>query len=317
MLNFVLILIGAVGLFLAISAAFGFFRPSEAKILATGGKVLKEISLKGKMETLLRQAHAPISVREFVTISLAIGAGLAVATYLVAGGLIVPCVLFFCGGVIYYLYLIERRDKYMLKYEEAMPLVTIIIREYLRVHGTNLVGALEEITHEGPKLVQQDFWDLSAAFQHPANIDMEIINKILTYRNSPGLAKIIELLLSYSGTEISMITKALDELQVTIQKEADIASENAANVMGPKRNLMIICAIVLFVTAFLIISSPIFRQVYASTIGQIVLLAVLAMTAGAYVIGSRATSKASMARPYVIKYPEQRVQAAPRRTLEH
>jgi hypothetical protein len=79
---------------------------------------------------------------------------------------------------------------------------------------------------------------------------------------------------------------------------------------------MIICGIVLFVTAFLIISSPIFRQVYASAIGQIVLLAVLGMTASAYVIGSRATSKASMARPYVIKYPEQRVQAAPQRTFE-
>jgi Flp pilus assembly protein TadB len=309
MLNAILILLGTLGAFLLVSSLFGFFKTKE-RLVRSDGETLRELDLQGKLATLLHQAHAPLKVSEFLMISAAIGAALALAAFLVTGGLMLSLVLLIGGGFIYYLYLLERRDKLILVYEDAMPQVIVIIREYLRVHGSDLVGAIQEVVNEGPEVVASDFRTLAAAFRLSGSVDIEAVNEVLTYRNSPSLSKIVELLLLYRGTNISSLSEALENLQVTIDEEVDIAAENASVVYGPKRNLLMICGIVLAVTMLMVSWSPIFRAFFGTLPGQFTLLTAIGITVGMYYLGSRAAARASMTRPYAIKYPEKRSASA-------
>jgi len=305
MLNVLLVLIGSLGVFMIITSLFSVFQFKKG-LGSRGSLAIREISLAGKLETLLRQAHAPIKVREFLMVSGGIGLALGGAAFLVTRGLLISLVMLLGRGVLYYLFLLEKREKLLLLYEEGMPQVIVILREYLRVHGSDLVGAIQEVASEGPEVVQSDFQQLAAAFKISSNIDVQTINEVMTFRNSPSLSKVVELLLLYRGINVGSLPEALESLQVTIDEEVDIAAENASEVYGPRRNLLMICLIVLGVTVMMVVGSPIFRAFYGTLPGQVTLLVAIGLTVGMYFLGTRAASRASMTRPYVLRYPEKR-----------
>ena len=300
-MNLLWAILGGVGVALILSAYL--YKPKEKDLLA---KEVKRVTVQDRIKTLLRQAHAPIEVSEFLMISVGIGTALALAAFFVTGGLLVPLVLFFSGALLYYQILIERRHKMTVLYEEALTSVVIIIKEHFRVYGFNLPAALEMVAKRGPEITQQDFWGMALAFKDPNAVDMQTINDVLTYRNSPNLTKLVEAMLIYQGVRLESLPQALAELQPTMEMEVEIAAENAALVHGPKKNLMLICGIAILVMLVMILTAPMFRQFYATFLGQFTLLVALILTLSAYLLGVRIANRASMTRPYVVKFPEQR-----------
>jgi len=265
----------------------------------------QSISVRKALENLLYQAQAPISIAEFLFTCLGLGVLLAFAIYLVSGAVFVSIITFFAGVLLYYAHLMNRREKLARTYEEAQPQVIYTLYFYLKSYGLDFSGAIKNVGEAGPEIARPDWQAVAAAFSQ-ADIDVESLNRLLTYRGSPSFTRIVEALLLFRGENIHELPRVLEDLRRDISQEVEISRESAVAIFGAKRQLMLVAMMPVALALVFILMMPSFKEFYSSAIGQILLVGMWLFSAGVYALGARAAAKASSVRPYAIRLAESR-----------
>jgi tight adherence protein B len=312
-MNTILTLSGAIGLFLIVMGLLeNLWRP-KAKGGGLAGLENAEpliterrgLSPYNKLQTLLYQARAPITVPEFVFTSLGMGSALALVMYWVSGALLLALVMLLAGAFTYYLYLTGRRDRLARQYEEIQPQVVYTLYFYIKSHGLDLIGAVKNVAQTGPEIVRDDWRTLAAAISQE-RLNVVALNRLLTHRSSPSFTRIVEALLLFRDANIAQLPQILEDLRRDISLEVEIARENAAGIFGARRQLLWVALMPLALAIVFILMMPTFKAFYQSLFGQLLLLGLWGFSGAVYLFGSRAASKASSLRPYTITLPEER-----------
>ncbi len=263
------------------------------------------ISAGEMLATFLYQARAPITATEFLFTSLGLGALLGVGMFLASGALLISLVMFLVGGFLYYIYLSTRRDNLARQYEEAQPQVIYSLYFYLKSNGLDFQGMIKNIAEAGPEIVRDD-WRNVAAAASTAKINVEALNSLLTYRNSPSFTRIVEALLLFRGDNIGQLPSILEDLRQDISLEVEIARESATHIYGARRQLLLVALMPVVLTVVFLLMMPTFKEFYQGFFGQALLLGTWAFSGIVYFFGARAASKASAVRAYGISFPEAR-----------
>jgi Flp pilus assembly protein TadB len=265
----------------------------------------RKISMLGMLNILLYQARAPISVGEFILVSLGLGALLGVLMYLVSQALLLSLVMFGIGAYLYYTYLLGRREHLSRQYEEAQAQVIYTLYFNLKSKGLDFLGMVENVAETGPEIVRED-WKKVAAAVASREPDFTVLNELITYRSSPSFTRIVEALLKFRGEKIHELARVLEDLRRDISLDVEIARENATHIFGARRQLMLVAAMPLVLSLVFILMLPTFKEFYQSGLGQLLMLGIWGFSGAVYLFGAKAASKASMVRPYVVAFAEDR-----------
>ena len=305
----------AINLILSIAITAGLYflysrlvnRPllgGERQTLAGDGKEGKRTAYFVRLEMLLYQAHAPISVAEFLGISLVIGLIIGAGIYFAMGASLVAVLLIPVGGLVYYLWLQARRETSALLYENAQVQVAYVLAGAFRSEGLNLDKAIQQVLINGPEIAREDWQTIRAALASQP-MDYAAINQVLNYRNSPGLSKIIEAI-RVNREQIKHLPAALIKLRAVINRETATARENASGLRSGKRRLLYMTAFPVVAVVMLTLFNQGLRDFYSSFIGQMLLTIVFGFIMVIYNWASGRAASASRVRPYVVTFPEGR-----------
>jgi len=311
-MNILLAMIGSVGVTLIVLAFVDLLFPGGKKgegeirlqVLPTQKKTKQTMNFFGRLEVMLFQAHANISVTEFIMVSLMVGGLLGVLIYLTTRALIVSIIMLVAGGVLYYLYLLQRREKLSMEYENLQPQVAYMMLAQFNAKGNNLMAVLEYLATGGPELIRDDWKEVWASMSS-SETDYSRINKVLSFRNSPSFTKLVEIVLMFRDNVQSM-TKVLVDVRKMIAEDVEIARENNSTIYSAKSQLTYVACMPVGLTIVFSLMMPQYADFYASFIGQIVVLISWSLCAGAYFFGATMATKASMTRPYIINLMEER-----------
>lgn len=300
------IIIAAISLMLVLGTLLGIFKPETKTIFSAPKKAIqKKASWRDNVTTLLKQSNTHMTVNEFIIVNVLIGGALGVAVFLATGG-ILPALSIMgvaCAG--YYVYLSEKRTKLMIVYEKEQPQVLQQLISYFRAVGQNLQGAIEDISLHGPEIVRDDWKVLLSAFslREP---DVRRINQLITYRNSNALSRIIESIRLYRDKDLSRLPSTWQDIRKVTIAEIDIAQDNRSKLVELRQQLLLITGMPIFLSLFMILLTPSFRDFYSSPLGQVIIMLCWGITVLAYVLINAYVTKLVNIQPYVMTFPEAR-----------
>lgn len=310
----ILAFVGGIGLFLIIVGVLEHIgiRPErprqkldELVSLDVQPRSRRKISMVGMLNILLYQARSPITAAEFILVSLGLGALMGVLMFLVSRALLLSLVMFGIGAYLYYTFLVGRRDRLGRQYEEAQAQVIYTLYFNLKSRGLDFQGMVENVAKAGPEIAADD-WKKVAAAIAPQEPNFTILNELVTYRSSPSFTRIVEALLLFRDEKIFELPQVLEDLRRDISLDVEIARENATYIFGARRQLMFVAAMPVLLSLVFMLMLPTFKEFYESGLGQMLLLGMWGFSGGVYFFGSRAASKASMVRPYVVSFAQDR-----------
>ncbi len=289
-INLIAAIFGGTGVYLIFNGLTGVFGPNS-KSLSLDDEIKKNArpGFQPRIEALLYQARAPISYGEFMATSLAIGVLVAAAFFFITRGLLVTIVGLLSGTLIYYLYLGDRRDRIGIEYENAQPEVADIIAASFRSKGYNLQAVLNQVIENGPEIAREDWIRLAAALESH-HLDQAVIGRVLEYRNSPGLWRIVEAIRLFRN-DLERLAPLMDKVKRDLSQEVAIEREIHAEMVGPRRQLMYVALMPAVLLVIFILFSPEIGAFYSSLLGQMVMIAVLGASVGIYALGVRAAEK--------------------------
>jgi Flp pilus assembly protein TadB len=288
-INLVAAIFGGAGVYLIFTGFTGnlFLSSGKRSLQGTNERASRTYS-QARIEAVLYQARAPISYAEFMATSLAIGILIAAAFFFITRGLLVTVVALLSGTGVYYLYLIDRRDRIRIEYEKVQPEVADIIAAAFRSRGYNLPAVLNQVIESGPEVAREDWIRLAAAFES-RHLDDRAISQVLEYRNSPGLWRIVEALRLFRD-DLERLAPLMEKIKRDLSQEVAIEREIVTEMVGPRKQLMYVAMMPTALLVIFILFSPEIGAFYASLVGQIVMIAVLGASALIYALGVRAAN---------------------------
>ena len=321
-INYLLALIGGVGLTLIVMTLLEKPQSKAANMLSLtlddrvlDAEPVQKATWRDRLQTMLYQTGSPISVSEFLTVSLVIGILASGAIFISTQALLLSIIVFFGGAFVYFLFLMYKRDRAIGEYESVQTQVIYTILFYLQAQGLDLYGALEHLASSGPEIARVDWQGIAAAFSS-GEPDLERIQKILTFRNSPSLVRLVESILLYRDRDIAELPKVLEDLRQDVSADVEIARENASTLTNAKQQLSIVCILPILLSFFFLTTSPMYGKFYRTVLGQMLMVGCWVIVGTVYLIGTRAAAKASMTRPYDMMIAEKRAATSYKPTQE-
>jgi Flp pilus assembly protein TadB len=257
-----------------------------------------------RLDQMLYQARLQVSAREFLSISIFLGAAAAAIMFFATGAVVAAGIGFLSGSAIYYILLEQRRDKNLESYEQAMPNALREMRGAFRLRGLSLTKALRHVAEHGPEVVCQDFEELTAAFSG-ASIDMARIQRLLGLRGSYALDRVTEVFLQFHSTP-QRVPEMLDLLIPRLRREVAVRRETRANISGPQRELLVVAIMPFALVIFFRVAAPEYGAFYSTALGQLLLVVAWILDLVIYLFAIRAVRSAISPMPYHRDLPEQR-----------
>jgi Flp pilus assembly protein TadB len=269
-----------------------------------GGLKSEANSLLERLDQMLYQARLQVSVNEFLSISIFLGLAAGVIMFFATGAIVAALIGFLSGSVLYYIILEQRRDRNLESYEQAMPNALREMRGAFRLRGLSLTQALRQVAEHGPKVVRQDFEELTAAFSS-SSIDMARIQRLLGLRGSYALDRVTEVFLQFHSTP-QRVPEMLDLLIPRLRREVAVRRETRANISGPQRELLVVAVMPFALVIFFRITAPEYGSFYSTALGQLLLIVAWIMDLAIYLFALRAVRAVINPMPYHRDVPEQR-----------
>jgi len=265
---------------------------------------IKKMTFNERLASWLYQAKAPITPAEFLGASFILGLLVAAVIFFTTRALFLSFIGLIGGAVIYYLYLLDRKEKASAEYELVQPAVAQILLFAFETFGETLDLTLAQVADHGPEIVREDWKKIQAAFsgQKPS---IEIIREAVNYRSSPGFSRLVELILQFH-TDVGRVAQLLVDITKEIQRDVTIARLNKASMSGAKRELAIVAALPVFVVLFVSLAMPGFGDFYGTFLGQIVVIVSWGMTGFIYFFATNSAKKAINPREFAFTIPEDR-----------
>ena len=153
--NLIIAFMGAAGVFASV-LALGMRRRVEIK-----GVVEPSVGLISRLSQHLTEADLHVTAGEFLRTSLLLGVGIAVLAYLLITTFTAALLGLVVGGLVYYTYLVDRRDRRRQEYQDALVDVIGLLVEGFKA-GNTLQAAFETVAQYGPEIVREDWSQVTA-----------------------------------------------------------------------------------------------------------------------------------------------------------
>ncbi|MCB2160624.1 hypothetical protein KQH40_00900 [bacterium] len=300
-INLVFAITGGAGVYLIFAGVTEHLSPPRAISASRAEKERKGPSFQQRIESMLYQARAPISYAEFMGTSFAIGLIVSFAFFFLTKGFLVSLFGLVVGMALYYVYLSGKKDKVAIEYEKVQPEIADIMAASFRSKGYNLPAVLNQVIVSGPEIARDDWIRLAAAMES-RNVDERAINKVLTYRNSPGLWRIVEAILLFRH-ELERLAPLMDKIKRDLTREVAIEREIITEMVGPRKQLLYVAMMPAVLLVIFVLFSPEIGAFYSSGLGQIVMIAVLSISGAIYYFGTTAATKRMRIRQSVAQVP--------------
>jgi len=262
------------------------------------------IGISERLEQALYQARFEISVHEFITVSFFLGIATAGVLYFATGAEMAGVLGFLSGAALYTILLMQRRERNLELYEQAMPNMLRDMRSAFRLRGLSLTEALRHVAEKGPKVCRPDIQELVAAFSD-ISIDMARLQNLMGLRGSYALDRVVEVLLQFNSTP-QRIPEILDLLIPRLRKEVAIHREMRANISGPRRELLVVAVMPFVIVVFFRVAAPEYAAFYRTFTGQILLITAWLIDVAVYLFAGMAVRRIVNPRPYHRGVPERR-----------
>lgn len=267
--------------------------------------VRKTITFNQRVKGLLYQARAPITPAEFMLTSAMIGLAVGFIFFFATRAILLTLLGFAAGAAIYYIYLLDQREKLSGEYESVQPQIVAALIYSFRGLGQNLDGALQNLEEEGPIIARDDWRSIRASLQG-GNTNFPLIHDTLTFRSSPGFSRLVETIVMFRD-EKDRIIGLLPGIKEELAYEVEIHRESIANLIAPRRELAIVSimpvGMVLFLSAF---GRSGFGGYYSTFTGQIIVVVAWTMAAGLYFFAAAKVRKIMRAQEFTYMIPEGR-----------
>jgi hypothetical protein len=267
--------------------------------------VRKTLTLNQRVKGLLYQARAPITPGEFISTSAVIGIAVGFIFFSATRAILLTLVGFAGGAAIYYIYLLDQREKRSSEYESVQPQITAALIYAFRGLGQNLDGALQNLEEEGPIIVRDDWRSIRAALQG-LKPNFPLIHDTLTFRSSPGFSRLVETIVLFRE-DTDRIIELLPGIKEELAYEVEIYRESIANLLAPRRELAFVSimpiGMVLLLAAF---GRSGFGGYYSTFMGQIIVLVAWTIAAGLYFFAATRVRKIMRQQEFTYMIPEGR-----------
>ncbi|MGD2026416.1 MAG: hypothetical protein PVI99_01255 [Anaerolineales bacterium] len=263
-------------------------------------------TVMGRVESWLYQARADISVGEFVLVSSMLGGGIGAIFLIATRAFMVACGAFFLGFILYYVFLLSRRENNALEYEKVQPQVVSTLYMTFKTKGVNLDGVLAQIAEKGPVIVRED-WRTIRSSLTGTSFNIQTINDLLNKRASPALTAIVDILITYRN-QVNEIPDILNTMREEIAQDVDDTTAALSALKGPRQEMGIVALVPIAIVLFYISGGM--GDFYGTAAGQALILAAWAFTAVVYFAVNQRVRKAVNPRTVSFTIPEARSEGA-------
>jgi Flp pilus assembly protein TadB len=264
------------------------FVQQEEEISRNPRRKFSRTTFADQVGSWLYQADADITLSEFLMVSSMIGGALGAVFLFATRAILVAVGAFLLGFVIYYIFLLSRRENNALEYEKVQPQVVSALYMSFKTKGVNLDGVLEQIAEKGPTIVREDWRRIRAAFT-ATTFDVTPINELLNKRASPALTAIVSILITYRNS-VNDIPEILNSMREEIAQDVDDTTTSLSALKGPRQEMGIVAAVPVAVVLFYISGGM--GDFYGTVIGQVLIIAAWLFTAAVYFIVNQQVRKA-------------------------
>jgi len=233
-----------------------------------------------QLQTRLDQSGLQVRALEFVAIGLTLG-GLGAGLCLLAGLLTLGALALLAGPLLYYQFLMRRRDQQLRLFREQLPDAIEDFSEYFQIYRT-LDSVLREMAQKGPALLRPHF---EAVVSHTiqGRVPMHTaLQRIGRSRAEPFFRQFMDALANYEakgGQLEPVLTRIAKSQRNQLALHTQIRSAQSG---GRLVGMVYGIAPALFLLLMKLAGGPLFASYYASLLGQIVQLVAVLSGAIAY-----------------------------------
>lgn len=281
--NVLFAFIGAAGVLIIILSIMAI---SQYKIVQT-----EDTSWRARLQRKLDQADLQITAWEFVKTSILIGLLLGVGAFVLTGAVAAVILGVLIGFFGYYSYLEERRDHRRREYQEALVEVVNILQESFSA-SNSLNMALTTVAEHAPDVVRADFVEITTQISMGAPFE-ETLTRIAERRRDMIFDRLVEALVANQragGQQLGPVLAALRESVMGLAGGRRRIATAQARIRWEAR---IVCSAPFVFLIMMRQTAPDLQEPFiASMYGQIAVVAVGVMSAGAYYLMNRIGAKA-------------------------
>lgn len=287
--NVLLAVLFGAGVF-ALVAAFFYERPIKLlEVEKIYGRGEAKLTLMQRTQRALDDARFNLSAGEFLRVSLVLSLLGGLAMYILSGALLAGLIGMVMGGLSYWLYLTNKAAKALEAYEDALPQVVSRLITGAKL-GTTLGLAAEHVARFGPLNARDDWSYIATQLKSGAGVE-QVLRVVSEKRGSQVLNSIFELLLVQQQRGIGM-SDILPVIQESLEERVRTIRKARTKMLGPIRELWIVCAAPFVAVALMRFMSPQFAGVYSTLPGQLLLAAGWGIDLTAFAIAYRSFSQA-------------------------
>jgi len=279
--NVLLAFLGAVGFLIMVLSLMAHPRFSLVKDMARlSGE--QEGGLMARLSRKLAQADIPITAGEFLRVSLMLGLALGLAGYLLTGAVVSGLLGLALGGLVYWSYLEDRRDKRRIAYQEALAEVVDILQEAFAA-CRSLHAALDVVAEHAPEPVRADFQEITKRLRVGEDLAV-VLREVAERRRDVMLDRLVEAIIAHreEGGELGPVLRPLAH---GVRGLARVRRRVASAQARIKWEARVVCVAPFVFMAILRFTAPGLQQAfYGSIWGQLCIILVAALSLGAYYV---------------------------------
>lgn len=238
-----------------------------------------------RLQTRLDQAGFEITAKEFLLVALGLGGAAAVVAFLATGTIVLAPLALILAPVLYWSQLEGKRERRTREYREALADAVDIIREAFGV-TPNVQFGIKAVAEDGPPALREDFREILTLLHQGASLE-EATEMVARRRNDPFFNTVREALM-LRESEGGSVREVLNSISGLVREQGRIFRKMVAQQTQARLEATVVCVAPIGLFVLVKLTMPEYAgPFYATTAGQLVLVAVAVLDLIAYFLSKR------------------------------
>lgn len=238
-----------------------------------------------KLQARLDQAGFEISAKEFLMVALGLGGAAAVIAFVATGMVALVPLALILAPMLYWSQLESKRENRMREYREALADGVDIIKEAFGV-TPNVQFGIKAVAEDGPPQLQEDFREVLTMLHQGATLE-EATKEVAKRRNDQFFDMVREALV-LRESEGGSVRDVLNSIASLVREQGRIFRKMVAQQTQARMEAAVVCMAPLGLFVLVKMTMPEYAgPFYATTTGQMVLVAVAVLDLIAYFLSKK------------------------------
>ncbi|HIQ01802.1 MAG TPA: hypothetical protein EYH30_06700 [Anaerolineales bacterium] len=246
--------------------------------------VERPTGLMGRIQANLDRAGIEMTAAEFLRTGGLIGLAIGAVLLVLSGQPILLVAGVGVGYAGYWMVLAERKQAFVREYRDALATAVDIIRNTFAATPSISI-AVQNIVNYGPPILRDDFARVSALLSAGASFE-EAMAPVQARRQDLFLDQMVEAL-GLREHEGASVTQLLNALSEAIRAQGRIFRDMMAEQKKARLEAVIVSLSPIAFYLLMSVIMPGYREFYRTLLGQVILLAIVLLSAGGYYLQNK------------------------------